>query len=157
MNLFERNSSFSGMTSCKYWKVIPQFVPLNSLHASILNFCPHSVYHSGMQLQPATDRTWQVSLGYFFGYEARVTYWVKQTVQKYDTGWNSTPHSITLLLAVTPNENNRQMIARTGANDSLEIHSWLYCCIAGWSSLVKSPDRWSLFQSALLLGSLCSI
>ena len=23
------------MTSCNYWKVIPQFVPLNSLHADI--------------------------------------------------------------------------------------------------------------------------
>ena len=36
IDLFERNSSFSRMTSCNYWKVIPQFVPLNGLHADIL-------------------------------------------------------------------------------------------------------------------------
>ena len=30
------------------------------------NSCPHHVYHSAMQLQPATDRAWQVPLGYFF-------------------------------------------------------------------------------------------
>ena len=33
--LFERNSSFSRMTSCIYWKRIPQFVPLTGLHADI--------------------------------------------------------------------------------------------------------------------------
>ena len=32
---FERNSSFSRMTLCDYWKVIPQFVPLNGLHSDI--------------------------------------------------------------------------------------------------------------------------
>ena len=35
-DLFERNSSFFRMTLCKHWKVIPQFVPLNSLHAGIV-------------------------------------------------------------------------------------------------------------------------
>ena len=34
-DLFERNSSFSRITSCNYWKVTPQFVPLNGLHADI--------------------------------------------------------------------------------------------------------------------------
>ena len=33
IDLFERNSSFSRMTLCNYWKVIPQFVPLNDLCA----------------------------------------------------------------------------------------------------------------------------
>ena len=35
IDIFERNNSFSRMTSCNYWKVIPQFVPLNGLHADI--------------------------------------------------------------------------------------------------------------------------
>jgi len=26
------------MTLCNYWKVIPQFVPLNSLHAGIVSY-----------------------------------------------------------------------------------------------------------------------
>ena len=26
------------MTSCKYWKVIPQFVPLNSLYAGVVSY-----------------------------------------------------------------------------------------------------------------------
>ena len=33
--VFERNSSFSRMTSCDYWKVVPQFVPLTGLHSDI--------------------------------------------------------------------------------------------------------------------------
>ena len=33
--VFERNNSFSRMTSCNYWKVIPQFVPLTSLYKDI--------------------------------------------------------------------------------------------------------------------------
>ena len=32
---FWKKGLFSRMTSCKYWKVIPQFVPLNGLHADI--------------------------------------------------------------------------------------------------------------------------
>ena len=86
------------------------------------------VYHSTMQLQPAIDTTWEVLLGYFFA--------------EYHTGWNrlyknmilaeidcSTVHSISLYLGVT-----------------------LYRL----KFFVKSPDRWSLFQSALLLASFCS-
>ena len=34
-DLCERNSSFSKIPLCNYWKVIPHFVPLNGLHADI--------------------------------------------------------------------------------------------------------------------------
>ena len=35
---FERNSLFSVMAYSKFWKVIPQFVPLKGLHAKIFTF-----------------------------------------------------------------------------------------------------------------------
>ena len=49
------------------------------------NSCPHSVYHSAMQLQPATDRTWQVPLGYFF--------------VEYYTGWSRLQYSTLYIIA----------------------------------------------------------
>ena len=124
---------------------------------SLKNSCPHSVtiqpslmpslfftcvrkiswaqnYHSAMLIQPATDRTWQVPLGYFFA--------------EYHTGWNrlysATYHN--LILAVLLSD----FLLTT-----LTEPSWLYSCI-GWNSLLNH-DRWSLFQSAFLLGSFCFI
>ena len=38
MDLFERYTLPSVMAYSKYWKVMPQFVPLNALHASICTF-----------------------------------------------------------------------------------------------------------------------
>ena len=97
--------------------------------------------------------TWQVPLGYFFEYH---TGWLKQTIQKHDTGWKETAvYSelyISLLLEVTPSGINRT------ANDTLSFLSQTGQMIP--CNFVKSPDkclRWSLFQSALLLASFCSV
>ena len=52
----------------------------------------------------------------------------------------STVHSI-----IAPGNNSYSGDNKMVANDSLEIPSWLYRV----KFLVKSPDRWSLFHSAV--------
>jgi len=81
-----------------------------------------------MQLQSATDTTWEVPLGYFFA--------------EYHTGWNRLQYSALYhcmnLLAVTPSGDKKTVanISQDWANGSLEVPSWLYSCI-GWSSLLN--------------------
>ena len=83
------------------------------------NACPHSVYHSAMLLQPATDMTSSTRL------LRGISYWLKQTIQC----------TLSLFLAVTS--------SGTVANDS---HVWFlahYPCNAfmasciSWSSLLN--------------------
>ena len=68
------------------------------------------VYHSAMQLQPATDRTWQVHLATFL---CGILYRLYRNMILAEINC-STAHSISLLLTVTPSGDNR-----TVANDSL--------------------------------------
>ena len=133
---------FSGLTyeAQSLKNSCPQSVTIqSSLMTSLFFACVRKIswaqnYHSAMLLQPATDRAWQVPLGCFF--------------VEYHTGWNrlySAPyHNLILAVLLT------DFLLTT-----LTEPSWLYSCI-GWNSLLNH-DRWSLFQSAFLLGSFCFI